>query len=98
LKPGGPIHLKTDSPSLFHFTRLITELYELDVQDASEDVYAREDNPPEVSIKTHYEKLDIAESKKVFYLRFILSEKKIPPPDTSLQELLKQIEKAETVK
>jgi tRNA (guanine-N7-)-methyltransferase len=98
LKPGSPIHLKTDSPALFNFTRLITNLYELEIQDATEDVYAREENPPEMSIKTHYEKLDIAESKKVYYLRFSLSEKKIPPPDIKLQELLKQIEKAESVK
>ena len=97
LKPGAPVHLKTDSPVLFYFTRLMTDLYDLNVQDASDDVYGREDNPPEVSIKTHYEKLDIAESKKVFYLRFTLSEKKIPPPDTRLQELLKQIEKAESL-
>ena len=98
LKPGGLIHLKTDSPALFYFTRLMSELYELNVQDASEDVYARGDNPPEISIKTHYEKLDIAESKKVYYLRFTLPEKKIPAPDIRLQELLKQIEKAESVK
>ncbi len=97
LKPGGLIHLKTDSPELFYFTRLITERYALDVQDATEDVYAREDNPPEISIKTHYEKLDIAESKKVYYLRFTLPEKKIPPPDIRLQELLKQIEKTESM-
>jgi|SRR5664279_2852649 len=97
LKPGGPVHLKTDSPVLFHFTLLMTELYGLDVQDVSEDVYARENNPGEISIKTHYEKLDIAESKKVFYLRFTLPEKKIPPPDIRLQEMLKQIEKAESI-
>jgi tRNA (guanine-N7-)-methyltransferase len=95
LKPGGLIHLKTDSPQLFYFTKLITDLYGLDVQDASEDVYARNSNPPEVAIKTHYEKLDIAESKKVYYLRFTLSEKLIPPPDIKLQELLKQIENTE---
>jgi tRNA (guanine-N7-)-methyltransferase len=97
LQPGGSIHLKTDSPSLFYFTRLMTDLYGLEVQDASEDVYARPSNPPEISIKTHYEKLDIAESKKVCYLRFTLSEKEIPPPDIKLQELLKQIEKAESI-
>ena len=97
LKPGGRIHLKTDSPVLFHFTRLMTELYGLDVQDVSEDVYSREDNPDEISIKTHYENLDIAESKKIFYLRFTLSEKKIPPPDIRLQEMLKQLEKVESI-
>jgi tRNA (guanine-N7-)-methyltransferase len=95
LKPEGLIHLKTDSPPLFYFTKLITDLYGLNVQDASEDVYIRDSNPPEIAIKTHYEKLDIAESKKVYYLRFTLSEKPISPPDIKLQELLKQIENTE---
>src|SRR5450432_359698 len=97
LKPDGPVHLKTDSPALYNFTRLMTDLYALHIQDASEDVYARVSNLPEISIKTHYEKLDIAESKKVYYLRFALSDKQIPPPDIRLQELLKEIEKAESL-
>jgi tRNA (guanine-N7-)-methyltransferase len=97
LKPGGVVHLKTDSPSLFHFTKLMADRYDLQIQDASEDVYARSENPVELCIKTHYEKLDIAESKKVFYLRFTLPEKQIPLPDKQLQELLKQIENTEPV-
>jgi tRNA (guanine-N7-)-methyltransferase len=95
MKPEGLIHLKTDSPSLFYFTKLMTDLYDLEVQDASEDVYARDSNLPEIAIKTHYEKLDIAESKKVYYLRFTLYGKQIQPPDIKLQELLKQIENTE---
>jgi len=97
LKPNGVIHLKTDSPSLFYFTKLIADLYDLDIQDASEDVYARTENPEEIHIKTHYEKLDIAESRKVFYMRLALPEKQIPLPDRQLQDLLKQIEKSEIV-
>lgn len=95
LRPGGLVHLKTDSPSLYYFTRLIADLYELDIKDATENVYARPDNPPEISIKTHYENLDISESKQVFYICFAIPEKRIPMPDIQLQELLKQIEKAE---
>jgi Predicted S-adenosylmethionine-dependent methyltransferase len=95
LKPGGSVHLKTDSPSLYYFTKLMTDLYDLNIQDASEDVYARIENPAEIKIKTHYEKLDIAESKQVYYMRFALPEKQIPLPDIKLQELLKQIEKTE---
>jgi|SRR5450755_1675444 len=97
LQPGGLIHLKTDSPSLFHFTKLITDLYKLDIEDETEDIYSRIENPPEIQIKTHYEKLDIAESKQVYYIRFRLPEKQIPLPDPKLQELLKQIENIETL-
>jgi tRNA (guanine-N7-)-methyltransferase len=95
LKPAGLIHLKTDSPSLFHFTKFIIELYDLEVVEFSENVYARDENPPEIYIKTHYEKMDIAESKQVYYLRFRLPEEKIPLPDIKLQELLKEMEKSE---
>jgi tRNA (guanine-N7-)-methyltransferase len=95
IKPNGLVHLKTDSPELYQFTRLMADLYDLNIQDTSEDVYARSDNPAALQITTHYEKLDIAASKKVYYLRFTMPEKQIPLPDLKLQELLKQIEKAE---
>ena len=73
----------------------MADLYELDLQDASEDVYARGENAPEIYIKTHYEKLDIAKSRQVYYLCFALPEIPIALPDINLQELLKQIEKAD---
>ncbi len=57
----------------------MADLYDLKIQDASEDVYARTDNPAEIHIKTHYEKLDIAESKQVYYICFALPEKQNPP-------------------
>jgi len=97
LKPKGSVHLKTDSPSLFYFTKFISDLYDLEMEDVSEDVYARAKNPEEIHIKTHYEKLDIAASKQVYYMRFRLPEEQIPLPDAKLQELLKHIEKAEMI-
>ena len=96
LKPGGFIHLKTDSPELFYFTKLVADLYDLNIQDVSENLHARRDNSVELKITTHYEKLDIAESKQVYYLQFSLPEKQIPIPDSKLQELLKQIENVES--
>lgn len=95
LKKGGRIHLKTDSPELFYFTKLIADLFDIQMADSSEDVYSRSENPPEMNIKTHYEKLDIAATRRIYYVQLILPEKEIPLPDTKLQELLKQIENAE---
>ncbi len=95
LKPNGLINLKTDSPDLFHFTKLIAGLYDLEIEEESEDVYSRPENPDEIHIKTHYEKLDIAETNKVYYIRFRLPHEKIPQSHLKLQELLKQIENAE---
>ncbi len=90
IKPGGSIHLKTDSPALFFFTKRVIELYGLFTVESCEDVYAGP-HKPELDIKTHYEALDIAQSKKIFYLHFKLGDT-IPDFDGLLQEELKQTE------
>lgn len=91
LKPAGVIHLKTDSPALFNFTRKVVEMYNLVLVDLSEDVYANTVIEERLKIKTHYESLDIAQSKKIFYLKFRLPEI-IPLKDGELQDLLKRTE------
>jgi tRNA (guanine-N7-)-methyltransferase len=90
LKTGGSIHLKTDSPQLYLFTKRVIELYGLFLVDASDDVYAQP-HIAELDIKTHYESLDIAQSNKIFYLHFKLPEN-IPMQDETLHELIKQTE------
>ena len=72
LKPGGVIHLKTDSPVLYNFTHRVTELYGCTVLEASDNVYAQEQVKPELGIKTHYEGLDIAGSNRIHYIAFTL--------------------------
>lgn len=74
LMPGGLIHLKTDSPDLYRFTKLVLDLYHCPVHGDIDNVYGREDVPPELRIKTHYESLDIAGSNRVHYLCFSLPE------------------------
>jgi tRNA (guanine-N7-)-methyltransferase len=73
LQPGGQIHLKTDSPDLFNFTREVIRLYDLPLETAIEDIKTL-GATPELSIKTHYESLDIAGSQKVHYLKFGLAD------------------------
>jgi len=91
LKPGGCIHLKTDSPDLYRFTKKVAELYALNIVEDSDNVYADPAVKAELTIKTHYESLDIAQSKKIHYLKFTLpaSLKNI---DEQLQEILKDEE------
>jgi tRNA (guanine-N7-)-methyltransferase len=74
LKPGGRIHLKTDSPELYQFTKLVMELYHIPAITDMDDVYSDENISPELRIKTHYEGLDIAKSNRIFYLCFSLPE------------------------
>jgi tRNA (guanine-N7-)-methyltransferase len=72
LQPGGNIHLKTDSPSLYSFTKLVIERYGLILHNDEDDVYSSTEVSDELSIKTHYEALDIAQSNRVHYLSFSL--------------------------
>jgi tRNA (guanine-N7-)-methyltransferase len=74
LKQGGKIHLKTDSPNLYRFTRKVIELYGLNLHESTEDLYAQNDIRQELKIKTHYEQLDIAGSNKIHYCCFSLSD------------------------
>src|SRR5580765_4969505 len=39
LKPSGVIHLKTDSPDLYQFTKKVIELYDLTIVEDCSDVY-----------------------------------------------------------
>jgi tRNA (guanine-N7-)-methyltransferase len=75
LKPGAKIHLKTDSPNLYHFTSKVIELYGLELHESTNDLYAQKNLSEELQIKTHYEQLDIAGSNKIHYHCFSLSEK-----------------------
>lgn len=91
LTPGGIIHLKTDSPDLYRFTKRVAAMYGLTILEESDNVYAAGRVKEELTIKTHYESLDIAQSKKIHYLKFSLPAL-IPDLDDQLQEILKHEE------
>jgi tRNA (guanine-N7-)-methyltransferase len=88
LIPGGLINLKTDSPDLYHFTKLVIELYGCVVKKDSDNIYMEEPVAKELKIKTHYESLDIAGSKRIHYLCFSLPENL---PGKEKEEELKQL-------
>jgi tRNA (guanine-N7-)-methyltransferase len=88
LKSHGSIHLKTDSPDLYNFTKLVIKLYGLHLDDDNDDVYANIDIDDDLKIKTYYESLDIAKSKRIHYLRFRLPEKALEDKDEQLKEII----------
>ena len=94
LAPNGFVHLKTDSPALYRFTKLVIELYNLTLVEDCNNVY-EQNNSEVLKIKTHYEALDIAQSNTIFYLKFKLPAN-IPDKDETLQQILKETEKQET--
>jgi tRNA (guanine-N7-)-methyltransferase len=74
LKEGAKIHLKTDSPNLYHFTSKVIELYQLPLHTSYNNLYEEKSITDALTIKTHYEQLDIAGSKKIFYLCFTVND------------------------
>jgi tRNA (guanine-N7-)-methyltransferase len=57
---------------LYAFTCLVAEHYQCTIHIKSEDVYGQGIVEPSLSIKTHYESLDIAGSNRIYYCCFSL--------------------------
>jgi len=88
LKPGGEVHLKTDSPALYYFTKQVLSFYNLKIASDIEDINLEDGISEALKIKTHYESLDIAKSQKIYYLRFALPVELLPDKDNELKEIL----------
>jgi len=71
LKPGGLIHLKTDSPELYEFT-LETLAAEPGVRLLyhNDDIYAHPLVLPELETITFYERIHLSERKTIKYVQF----------------------------
>lgn len=77
LKPGGIVHLKTDSRFLHEYTRAVVEANGLKMLACTADLYGEArsngDIPPEVyEVKTFYEKMFLEQGYKITYLSFIM--------------------------
>lgn len=75
LKPGGKVHLKTDSWELYDYTRKILGYNSSEIIEDYSDVYSLENIEPILTVKTHYEKIFLKEGKKITYLQFGLDKK-----------------------
>ncbi len=78
LKPGGLVHLKTDSPVLYAYTLEMIAAHGLRIHEQSAEVYAdlvHRASPEEqavLSIRTYYEQMWLAEGRTIHYVRFDL--------------------------
>ncbi len=88
LTPDGLIHLKTDSPDLYNFTKKIIDMYGCILHKDHDDLYQQQGISEELKIKTHYESLDIAQSNRIHYLCFSLPQQL---PDSEADHELKQV-------
>jgi tRNA (guanine-N7-)-methyltransferase len=75
LKPGSPIHLKTDSKLLYDYTLQIIREYAHQLIFATDNLYHANtsDEPLLTEVQTYYEKMFLAENKPIHYIRFALN-------------------------
>jgi len=96
LVPGGKIHLKTDSPDLYNFTKTVIDLYNCKLISDDPNVFSGKEVSEELKIKTHYESLDIAGKNTIHYLCFSLpANLGDKEKDQQLKEKLKEHERAD---
>lgn len=72
LKPGGIIHLKTDSNFLHTYTEAMVKENELEMLVNETDLYGSDYDDEILGIKTHYEEKWIAHGLAIKYLKFKL--------------------------
>jgi tRNA (guanine-N7-)-methyltransferase len=72
MKKGGRVHLKTDSEFLHAYTLGLLQGLGMEPENANHDIYRIGTLPPELEIKTTYEKMFLKEGKPITYLSFTL--------------------------
>ena len=74
LRPGGVVHLKTDSRYLYEYTSAVVHVNQLDVKFSETDVYANQASVPEevTQVQTFYEKMFLEMGLPITYLAFCI--------------------------
>jgi len=74
LKPGGLIHLKTDSRPLYEFTlKEIDRIPNLEMIRHAPQIYSGELPHPDLDIKTYYEKMHLNRGLQITYIQMKLT-------------------------
>ncbi len=84
LMQDGVVNLKTDSDKFYHYTKSVLEHNQLQIFQASEDIYNSDILNPELSIKTFYESIFLEKDDNINYLSFNLGNK--PIEDSNFDE------------
>jgi tRNA (guanine-N7-)-methyltransferase len=86
LKPGGIIHLKTDSNFLFNYSSALVRENQFEVLTETKDLYASENLANQIlGIKTFYEQQWLSRGMKIKYLKFIPHWNSLIEPEIELE-------------
>ncbi len=85
MKPGGVIHLKTDSNFLYQYTSALVHLNNFPVETETDDLYASAFANEILGIKTFYEQQWLSRGIKIKYLKFIPHADNLQEPDIEIE-------------
>lgn len=86
LKPGGVIHLKTDSNFMFTYTRLMVEENHFPVLCMTEDLYHADLVDSILSIQTYYEQQWLQRGLNIRYIKFqLLADGELIEPEAEIE-------------
>lgn len=83
MNPDGIVHLKTDSPFLYEYTRRLADVNGLEIIRNTADLYSESGMEMEKEIKTHYECQWLSRGKKIKLLSFRIGRGILEEPDVS---------------
>ena len=90
LRENGRIHLKTDSPFLYIYTREMVKINDFTVYADTDDLYAAAENPEYLearALQTHYEHQWLERGMKIKYLSWILPHRETyAEPDIEIEK------------
>lgn len=85
LKPGGIVHLKTDSGFLFQYTSAMISKNNFEVLNETPDLYDSEVSDDILRIKTFYEDQWLSRGMKIKYLKFIPHQEHLEEPEEEIE-------------
>lgn len=72
LHPGGSVRLKTDSDTLFVYTRRVIDKTGCRVLDVVDDIYQERPDDPLLTQQTYFEKKHLSKGRTISYIHFSL--------------------------
>lgn len=86
LKPGGVVHLKTDSNFQYNYTRTMALLNNFDIIADTDNVYEWEHLNDTLRIRTFYEKQWLERGIQIKYISFRLHDRELKEPTIEIEK------------
>lgn len=85
LKPGGIVHLKTDSNFQYQYTEAMAKANHFEIKDNNPDIYSGDNLDDVLKIKTYYEQQWLSRGITIKYISFVPGQGALEEPDVDIE-------------